>query len=62
MTRRAIRLALVLAMAGSLAACGMFDEEERLEGERIPVRELTNQGNVAPASQAAPAPDAPLNH
>ena len=39
MIRQAIRLALVLAMAGTLAACGMFDEEEPLSGERIRVRD-----------------------
>lgn len=57
MTRRAIRLMLVLAMAGTIAACGVFsDDEEPLEGKRIPVRDLLNQNNAMPAAQVATPP------
>lgn len=54
-----IRLGVVLALAGGLlGGCGLFDEEERLEGERIRVRDQqarpgqTFTGRVA----AIPAP------
>lgn len=54
MIRQAIRLALVLAITGAVAACGMFDDEEPLEGERVPVRELMNRQHVPSAGVTAP--------
>ncbi|HET7409973.1 MAG TPA: PQQ-binding-like beta-propeller repeat protein [Paracoccaceae bacterium] len=59
--RQAIRLALVLAIAGPFAACGMFDEEERLSGERIHIRDQVGRADAGQTGQAEPLPDAVLN-
>lgn len=49
----AAALSLTLALGG----CGYFDDEERLEGERIPVRSVERQAAIsAPAATVAAAP------
>ena len=61
MVRMAIRLALVLAVAGPFAACGMFDEEERLSGERISIRDQVGRVDAGETGQGDPIPEAILN-
>ena len=39
-------------------ACGIFDDEERLEGERIPVRDYRATVQTAPQAPPVPAADA----
>ena len=56
------RAGMVLALAGMVSGCGLFDsEEERLDGERIRIRDQRGaQRNVelATAAPALPAPRA----
>lgn len=47
--------AAALAAAVALGGCGLFDDEERLEGQRIPVRAAERQP-AAPAATVAAAP------
>src|SRR5690606_21784205 len=61
MVRMAIRLALVLAVAGPFAACGMFDDEEPLSGERIRIRDQIGRMDAGPTGQGDPIPEAILN-
>ncbi|MEM9780899.1 MAG: PQQ-binding-like beta-propeller repeat protein [Pseudomonadota bacterium] len=58
-TRRGLRVALVAALA-TLTGCSLFEDDERLEGERIRVRDrvatiATETVNTVPG-QALPAP------
>jgi len=53
-------LASGLALLAALSGCGLFDDEERLEGERISLR--TDSANQAPvAAEEAPLPEAQPN-
>lgn len=48
---------LGLALAGVLSACSLFDEEERLDGERIRLRDQPNAGeNANTLAPASPLP------
>ena len=44
---------LLLGLALVVGGCGMFSDEERLEGERIPVRATVSGAVVQPAQPAA---------
>ena len=49
----------LLGLAVLVAGCGIFgDDEERLEGERIPVRQAVSGALVQPAAPAAIMPEA----
>ena len=63
MLRRLTRAGvLALTMAGPLAGCGLFGDEERLEGERIRLREQREaQRDLATAARAEPIPAAVRN-
>lgn len=49
-----------MAMAGLLAGCGIFDDEDRLEGERVPIRDPSVGGSVF-TGQVPPIPPAQTN-
>lgn len=51
------RLGIVsLVMAGLLAGCGLFDDEERLEGERISIRDQQARNLSQQATNVPPLP------
>lgn len=50
-----------LVLAGLLAGCGYFDDEERLEGERIRIRDARTSAVDAARAQAEPIPQAVRN-
>lgn len=56
MSGTAARWAVIGTIALSLSGCGFFDDEEPLQGERIPVRSATDAADATEA--AAPLPEA----
>ena len=54
MARMWARQAILLTVVAAVAGCGLFDEdEERLAGERIPVRATAEDRTVSPSDRAA---------
>ena len=47
------RTGLVLALAGLLASCGLWDDDDRLEGERIRIRQAQSQPALLAGGGAA---------
>lgn len=62
MKTNAIRAVLALALTGAVAACGMLgDDEERLSGERIHIRDQTGRSELGDAGTAGPLPGPIVN-
>lgn len=57
MTRRMIRpLAVVAVMGATLGGCGFFDDEEKLEGERVRIRDTRTEATARAPAAPLPAP------
>ncbi|MEM9139201.1 MAG: hypothetical protein AAGB15_05165 [Pseudomonadota bacterium] len=62
MARSILRISgACLAMAGLLAGCGLFDDEERIEGERIRIRDARASAVDTALAQAEAIPQAVRN-
>lgn len=59
--KKAIRLAIVLAIAAPFAACGLFDKEEPLSGERIHIRDQMQRPEAQQMASGEPIPEASEN-
>lgn len=59
--KKAIRLAIVLAVAAPFAACGLFDNEEPLSGERIRIRDQMQHPEAERMTSGEPIPEATAN-
>lgn len=62
MSRRLIRpVVAAIALAGVLSGCGLFDDDERLEGDRIRIRDALTSGQERDLAAATALPAARLN-
>lgn len=55
-TSRCLRIGLVVTVCAVISGCGLFDEEERLSGERIAIRNQQQNAGDAAVGGGAPVP------